>query len=140
MDLAHISRVVDGLAGSAAEELRLSMNGMDLHIRFADPDQVAVPVTPVHLPEAVAPTEGDLVIISAPMPGVIYLAPSPSEPAFVNTGRRVVRGDTLLLIEAMKSLQPLTTAEDGIIEAILVEDGQAVDAGDTMILLRPGSA
>lgn len=135
MDFARIRSVVDSLAGSAAAEIRIRTAEMDLHVRFAPEPAVASVPAPA---SATAAQEG-LVDVAAPMPGLVYLAPAPSAPRFVEPGRRVAAGDTLLLIEAMKSMLPVRAPVDGIVEAVLVADEEAVAAAQVLVRMRPVS-
>jgi len=138
MDFARIRSVVDSLAGSAATEVRIRTDGMDLHVRFA-PEQ-AVAAAPVSATAHGAAAREDLVDVAAPMPGLVYLAPAPSAPRFVEAGARVAAGDTVLLIEAMKSMLPVRTPVDGTVETVLAADEEAVAAGQVLVRIRPVSA
>ncbi|MDQ1199079.1 acetyl-CoA carboxylase biotin carboxyl carrier protein subunit [Agrobacterium sp. SORGH_AS 787] len=69
-------------------------------------------------------------LVEAPLPGIFYRSASPGEPYFVKPGDKVTRGQTLALIEAMKMLTPVKAAEDGVVTAVLVENGASVEAGD----------
>jgi len=68
-------------------------------------------------------------LVEAPLPGIFYRSASPGEPPFVKVGDKVTKGQTLALIEAMKMLTPVKAAEDGVVTAVLVEDGVSVEAG-----------
>lgn len=72
-------------------------------------------------------------IESSPMVGVFYAAPSPNDPPFVKPGQKVQAGDTLGIIEAMKIMNPLEATQSGIIDAILVENGDVVQFGQPII-------
>lgn len=78
-----------------------------------------------------APTRG--VTEDAPMVGVFYVAPSPNEAPFVSVGQKVQAGDTLGIIEAMKIMNPLEATQSGIIDAILVDDGDVVQFGQPIV-------
>jgi len=69
-------------------------------------------------------------LVEAPLPGIFYRSASPGDPPFVKPGDKVTRGQTLALIEAMKMLTPVKAAEDGVVTAVLVENGASVEAGD----------
>lgn len=73
--------------------------------------------------------------ILSPMPGVFYRRPSPESPCYVEVGQAVKQGDILGLIEVMKQYSELIAEQDGVIQAILVEDGDAVEAGQVVIKL-----
>lgn len=135
MDFAEIRRIVDELAGSAAREVKVETGGMKIHLRLAQAGAapVAVPVS------AATPREG-AEAVTAPMPGVVYLSPSPAAAPFASTGARVASGDTLLLLEAMKSMLPVCAPFDAIVDEILVADEFPVEIGQPLIRLRPVSA
>lgn len=69
----------------------------------------------------------------SPMVGVFYSAPSPSDPPFVRVGMSVQKGDQLGIIEAMKIMNPLEATQDGVIEEILVKNGEVVQFGQAVI-------
>lgn len=74
--------------------------------------------------------------ILSPMPGIFYRRPSPESACYVEEGQAVKVGDVLGLIEVMKQYSELTAEADGTVEAILVEDGDAVEAGQAIIVIR----
>lgn len=136
MDLTHIRRIVDALTGSAAAELRLSSDGMDLHVRFVD---TVAPTAADAAAHHSHPAQKGTLTVPAPMPGTVYLAPSPSAQPFVAIGDRVGEGDTLLLIEAMKSMQPITAPSEAVVEEVLIADEETVEMSQPLIRLRPVS-
>jgi acetyl-CoA carboxylase biotin carboxyl carrier protein len=73
--------------------------------------------------------------VTAPMVGTVYLSSAPDAPAFVKTGDTVKAGDTLLIIEAMKVMNPIKAPQDGIIADILVSDAKPVEFGETLMLI-----
>jgi len=93
---------------------------------------------PVHAESATtaearsAPQEGT---IPSPMVGTVYLSPEPGASAFVTEGKAVRKGDTLMLVEAMKTFNPVTAPVDGTVKAILVSDGQPVEYGEPLIVV-----
>lgn len=74
--------------------------------------------------------------VLSPMPGVFYRRPSPDAACYVEVGQVVQVGDILGLIEVMKQYSELTAEVDGTIEAILVEDGDAIEAGQSIMVIR----
>ena len=65
--------------------------------------------------------------IDSPMVGIIYLTPKPSSPPFVKSGQKIKKGDTICLIEAMKTFNEIKSDKDGVIKSILVKNGEAVE-------------
>jgi acetyl-CoA carboxylase biotin carboxyl carrier protein len=95
---------------------------------------------PLPRPAEGVPAEHGLTPILAPMVGKFYAAPSPSEPPYVAQGSAVEAGATVGLIEVMKVFTSIKTETAGTIERILVGNGQFVEFGQPLFLLRPKSA
>lgn len=73
--------------------------------------------------------------VRAPMVGTAYLAPEPSSPTFVKAGDSVREGDTLLIIEAMKVMNPIKAPKSGIIQSILIRDSSPVEFDEPLIVI-----
>tara|TARA_B100001778_G_scaffold204643_1_gene169082 strand:+ start:417 stop:860 length:444 start_codon:yes stop_codon:yes gene_type:complete len=74
--------------------------------------------------------------ISSPMVGTIYLKPDPESEPFVNEGDKVKKGDTLLIIEAMKTMNNIPADKDGVIKKVLVENEQPIQFGDPLVIIE----
>ncbi len=74
--------------------------------------------------------------VTTPMVGTAYASPSPDTAAFVKVGDKVKEGDTLLIIEAMKVMNPIKAEKGGTVTQILVEDGQPVEFGDVLMVIE----
>lgn len=74
--------------------------------------------------------------VTSPMVGTIYFAPEPGAPAFVAVGDKVKKGDTVMLVEAMKTFNPIEAPKAGTVKAILVEDTQPVEFGEPLIVIE----
>ncbi|MCH8835449.1 MAG: acetyl-CoA carboxylase biotin carboxyl carrier protein, partial [Proteobacteria bacterium] len=74
--------------------------------------------------------------VTAPMVGVVYTAPEPDEPPFVNVGDTVAEGQTLLLIEAMKVFNPITAPRAGKVARILIGSGTPVEFGEPLLIIE----
>lgn len=101
----------------------------------AAPAAVETPATPVE--EASAPAqaaEGE--VVESPLVGVAYLSPSPEKPAFVSIGDTVKKGQTLLIVEAMKVMNEVPAPKDGIITEILVANEEVVDYGKGLVRIK----
>ena len=70
--------------------------------------------------------------IDSPMVGIIYLTPKPSTPPFVKSGQKIKKGDTICLIEAMKTFNEIKSDKDGVVKSILVKNGEAVEFGQPL--------
>ncbi len=73
--------------------------------------------------------------VKSPMVGTVYLQASPEAPAFVSVGDTVKKGQTLLIIEAMKTMNPIQAPRDGVVQDILVGDAQPVEFGEPLVML-----
>ena len=80
--------------------------------------------------EAVSGTE-----IKSPIIGTAYLAPEPGAKKFVETGKKVKKGDTVMIVEAMKTMNHVPSPKDGVVKSINVEDGQPVEYGQTLVVI-----
>ena len=74
----------------------------------------------------------NIISIDSPMVGIVYITPKPSSPPFIKSGQKVKKGDTVCLIEAMKTFNEIKSDKDGIIKSILVENGEAVEFGQPL--------
>ena len=74
--------------------------------------------------------------VKSPMVGTVYLQPSPEAPQFVKPGDKVKKGQTLLIVEAMKTMNPIQAPRDGVVSEILVGDAQPVEFGEALVLLE----
>jgi len=74
--------------------------------------------------------------IKSPMVGTVYLAPEPGAKPFVSVGQRVAAGDTLVIIEAMKVMNPITAAHAGTVTALLVQNGQPVEFDQPLVVVE----
>lgn len=73
--------------------------------------------------------------VKSPMVGTVYLQPEPSAPKFVSKGQTVQPGDTLLIIEAMKVMNPIKADKGGVVQEILVGDSQPVEFGQPLVII-----
>jgi len=74
-------------------------------------------------------------IIKSPIVGTAYLAPEPGGKKFVEIGKKVKKGDTLMIVEAMKTMNHIPSSSDGIIKEICVEDGQPVEFDQKIVII-----
>jgi acetyl-CoA carboxylase biotin carboxyl carrier protein len=74
--------------------------------------------------------------ITSPMVGIVYLAPEPNAKQFTDVGKNVSEGDTLCLIEAMKTFNPIKAQKSGVVSEILVQDGEVVEFGTPLIVVK----
>ena len=74
--------------------------------------------------------------ISSPIIGTAYLAPEPGGKKFIEVGQKIKKGDTVMIVEAMKTMNHVPSTADGIVKEICVDDGQPVEFGQTIIVLE----
>ena len=74
--------------------------------------------------------------ITSPIIGTAYHAPEPGGKKFVELGKKIKKGDTIMIVEAMKTMNHVPSTADGVVKEICVEDGQAVEFGQTIIILE----
>ncbi len=74
--------------------------------------------------------------LKSPMVGVVYMAPEPGAKAFTTVGASIKAGDTVALVEAMKTFNPIKSDKDGVVKEILVTDGQAVEFDQPLIIIE----
>ena len=74
--------------------------------------------------------------ITSPIIGTAYHAPEPGAKKFVEVGKKIKKGDTIMIVEAMKTMNHVPSTADGVVKEICVEDGQPVEFGQTIIILE----
>ena len=74
----------------------------------------------------------NILSIDSPMVGIVYMTPKPSSPPSIKSGQKVKKGDTICLIEAMKTFNEIKSDKDGVIKSILVKNGEAVEFGQPL--------
>ena len=126
----------------------IEMADGDRKIRVARPSVAAAPAAaPVVLAPAAVPAAalaaaaaGDLSThpgaVKSPMVGTAYLSPEPGKPLFVSVGDKVVAGQTLLIIEAMKTFNPIKAPKAGTVAQVLIENGQPVEFDQPLMIVE----
>jgi len=74
--------------------------------------------------------------VPSPIIGTAYLAPEPGGKKFVEIGKKINKGDTIMIVEAMKTMNHVPSTADGVVKEVCVEDGQPVEFGQTIIILE----
>ena len=111
------------------------------HIHLSKQQALAIAPTatssdaPVVKSETAAPSINGYALKS-PMVGVVYLAPEPGADAFVTVGQQIRAGDTVALVEAMKTFNPIKSDRDGVVKEILVSDGAAVEFDQALVVIE----
>ena len=83
-----------------------------------------------------ASDETDGVRVKSPIIGTAYLSPEPGAKTFIKVGDKIKKGQTLMIVEAMKTMNHVSSTTDGEVKKILVEDGQPVEFGQTLVLIK----
>ena len=156
MDLRKIKKLIELLDESGIAEIEVTEGEESVRIsRYgASPPAVhaAAPIAPPAPAPAEAPPAADApppaapaaeersspsgFPIDAPMVGTMYRAPSPGAPPFVEAGSRISAGDVVCIIEAMKILNQIESEVGGVVREILVENGQPVEFGQTLMVVE----
>jgi len=123
-------------------KIRVAKGGGQIVQAMAAPAPVAAAAPAASQPVAAPAAKTEKADASAhpgaaksPMVGTVYTRPSPDADAFVKVGDKVKEGDTIVLIEAMKTFNPITATKSGKIEEILVEDAQPVEFGEVLFII-----
>ncbi|MFN3350217.1 acetyl-CoA carboxylase biotin carboxyl carrier protein [Pseudorhodoplanes sp.] len=143
---AYDEETIRGLAKLLDEtgltEIEIERGGERIRIgRTARAVSVAAPAAAAALPAAAAaPAATDPAkhpgMVPSPMVGTAYLAPSPGARPFVEVGQAVKAGDTVLIVEAMKTMNQIPAPRGGTVTQILVEDGQPVEFGEALMIIE----
>ena len=131
-----IKELVDNLEEFKLTELEYSEK--DTKIKVSRQSKVSQNITPEitieknnKKTEPVSGTE-----IKSPIIGTAYLAPEPGAKKFVESGKKIKKGDTVMIVEAMKTMNHVPSTIDGIVKKISVEDGQPVEFGQALIVVE----
>jgi len=151
MDIRKIKKLIELLEESGIAELEIREGEESVRISRASQiptvTYAAPPAAPVPMPAAAPPpaaeappaagaTEHQGHVVSAPMVGTFYRAPSPGSKSFVEEGQSVKEGDTLCIIEAMKMLNQIEADRAGVIKKILAENAQPVEFGQPLFVIE----
>lgn len=123
--------------------VRVSRHQQQMPVQPVSATPIAAPAAPVSntptpavAPEA-AEDPADLPgAVTSPMVGTVYMQAEPGAPAFITVGAQVSEGDTLLIVEAMKTMNHIPAPRSGTIKRIVVEDGAAVEFGTPLVILE----
>ena len=89
-----------------------------------------------NIQESVVEEVDDSKTIKSPIIGTAYLAPEPGAKNFLEIGKKIKKGDTIMIVEAMKTMNHVPSTLDGVVKKISVKDGQPVEFGQTLIVLE----
>ncbi len=131
----NISEVKDLMAQFDQSSLReFSFKTADSELTFSKNEYTAPATSDVEEADTNIFAEGEEV--PSPLVGVAYLAPAPDKPAFVSVGDAVKKGQTLLIIEAMKVMNEIPAPKDGIVTEIMVNNEEVVEFGQGLVRIK----
>ena len=148
---AFVQELADILESTGLVELEYETE--EISIRLSRASSVAAPVmtaapavapaAPVAAPAAASPADTPAVdianhpgAVTSPMVGTAYLAPEPGASDFVKEGESVKEGQTLLIIEAMKVMNPITAPKSGVVKSIIISNAQPVEYGEVLVIIE----
>ena len=151
LDEALIRRLAALLEETGLDEIEIGEGPRRVRVA-RHPSVVAAPAPAVAAPpvaEVAAPTDSEAPpdtepgldanhpgAVASPMVGTLYLAPSPGEKPFVNVGGSVARGETMFIIEAMKTMNPVRAPRGGTVTRVLASNGSPVEYGQLLALIE----
>ena len=149
IDARMVRKLADILTDTGLSEIEVECDGLKIRVAktlTSAPIQYAAapaPVAAVAAPAAAAPAgeaaaperrKGD--VVNSPMVGTVYLQPQPDAPAFVKVGDMVSAGQTLMIVEAMKTMNRIPAPKAGKVVEIIVEDAQPVEFGEPLVVIE----
>lgn len=137
-DEAEIESLAKLMTNAGLSELRLVRGTSSVHLQKADASsRIASPASVSASATASAKKESTDASrrVQAPLYGIVHLTPAPDQPPFVQAGSRVTKGQTVALVEAMKTFHEVGAHRSGIVAALHVSSGQEVQAGDRLMEL-----
>lgn len=140
LSVSEIKELIDKMAAAGLSGLQLRDGDFELALSAeaaggADP----LPARPAVRPAEAAPAAEEGVsgtLVTAPIVGTFYAAPSPDHPAFAPVGRQVAKGDVLFIIESMKLMNEVQSDLAGTVKKVFVENGQPVEYGQPIMLIE----
>jgi acetyl-CoA carboxylase biotin carboxyl carrier protein len=141
-----IRELADLLNETGLTEIEIEKSGLKIRVARTVSIQSAIAAAPVAAaapgpaPAPAKPAVSDPAkhpgVVKSPMVGTAYRSPEPSAPTFIEIGSRVSQGDTLLIIEAMKTMNQIPSPHSGKVTSILIENGQPVEFGEPLVIIE----
>jgi len=141
VDASAIRELAELLKETGLTEIEIEHNGARLRVSkqaggtmmAAAPAAAPAPVAAAAPAKAAGPNPG---AVPSPMVGTVYCSPEPGAPPFLKVGQTIKEGDTLFIIEAMKTMNPITAPRGGTVSEICVSDAQPVEFGQTLCIIN----
>lgn len=150
MDIRKVKKLIEMLEASEIDEIEIQEGEESVRISRsrAAPEPAPAGIRSVEpprppadapaAPELADATEPEENIVKAPMVGIFYESQAPGKPSFVELGQAVKEGDVLCIIEAMKIMNQVEAERGGVISKIMVENGDPVEYGQPLFIIREG--
>ncbi len=151
MDIRKVKKLIELLEESNINEIEIKEGEESVRISrassvvpqmmqmpaMAAPAPAAAPAAPAAPAAVEAPAAAQFNghVVKSPMVGPFYRSPSPSSPAFIEVGKTVKAGDVICIVEAMKMMNQIEADKSGVIESILVEDGQPIEYDQPLVTI-----
>jgi acetyl-CoA carboxylase biotin carboxyl carrier protein len=143
VDSDAIRELAELLNETGLTEIEIEQNGLRMRVARGGVAMAAAPV--MHAPvahaaaapaaEAPKPSGPNPNAVTSPMVGTVYVAPEPGKPPFVTVGSTVKEGDTLMIVEAMKTMNPITAPRGGKVSEICIQNGEPVEFGQALLII-----
>jgi acetyl-CoA carboxylase biotin carboxyl carrier protein len=147
IDVRLVRKLADILTETGLSEIEVEHEGLKIRVAktltaapmqvqapvYAPAPAAAAPASAAEAPAAKTHAAGD--VVKSPMVGTVYLQPSPEAPPFVQVGDTVAAGQTLMIVEAMKTMNPIPATKAGKVIEILVSDAQPVEYGEPLVVI-----
>ena len=141
VDASAIRELAELLKETGLTEIEIEHNGARLRVSnqaggtmmaAPAPAPAAAPAAAVEAPKPKGPSPGG---VPSPMVGTVYASPEPGAPPFIKVGQTVKEGDTLFIVEAMKTMNPILASRGGTVTEICVTDAQPVEFGQILVII-----
>ncbi len=141
IDATAIRELAELLAETGLTEIEIEQGGARLRVARQSGGTFSASTPPVVAPVAMAAAEAPAQkgsqagAVTSPMVGTVYVAPEPGKPPFVKAGDKVEEGDTLLIVEAMKTMNPILSPRGGTVTEVFVHDAEPVEFGQPLLAI-----
>jgi acetyl-CoA carboxylase biotin carboxyl carrier protein len=144
VDTALVKKLAELLSANGLTEIEVEDGDRKIKVKreaapvvsYAPAPAPAAAAAPVAAPAEIAPAAAPVDAVKSPMVGTVYLSPEPGAKPFVAPGQTVKQGDTLLIIEAMKVMNPITAPKAGKVAQILIGDAQPVEFDQPLVVIE----
>ncbi|ACT59587.1 acetyl-CoA carboxylase biotin carboxyl carrier protein [Hirschia baltica] len=149
LDTALIRELANILTDGNLGEIEVEHGELRIRVSMPEPAAVSYAASAPMMAPAAAPVAAPVAVaapaaapadnanaVKSPMVGTAYFAPEPGAAPFIEVGTNVKQGQTILLVEAMKTFNPVSAPKSGVVKEILVSDGQPVEYGEALVVIE----